>query len=152
MTALAIDYDDPRTAGATGLLQASHALMQSLFPAEANHYLSVDALCGSDIRFFTARLGGEPVGCAALALKDGYGEVKSMYVAEAARGSGAGAALLARIEAEARGEGLTLLRLETGDRLDAAHRLYERAGFVRRGPFGAYEDGPHSVFMEKALH
>ncbi len=151
MTALVIATDDPRAPDATALLQASHALMQSLFPAESNHYLSIDALRGPEIRFFTARLDGAAVGCAALALKDGYGEVKSMFVAEAARGTGAGAALLAKLEEVARGAALPLLRLETGDKLHAAHRLYERAGFARRGPFGDYPDGPHSLFMEKAL-
>ena len=34
-----------RGKAATALLQASHALMTSLYPAEDNHYLSIDALC-----------------------------------------------------------------------------------------------------------
>jgi putative acetyltransferase len=44
-----------------------------------------------------------------------------------------------------------VLRLETGDDLYPAHRLYRRHGFVERGPFGDYAEGPHSVFMEKRL-
>jgi hypothetical protein len=36
-----IRQGDPREAGALALLQASHALMESLFPPEDNHYLSV---------------------------------------------------------------------------------------------------------------
>ena len=91
------------------------------------------------------------VGCGALALKTGYGEVKSMFVAPEARGARIGERILDRIVAEARAEGLPLLRLETGDKLASAHALYERAGFRYRGPFGEYEDGPHSVFMEMAL-
>ena len=125
--------------------------MQSLFPAESNHYLSIDALTGADIRFFSARVDGAAVGCAALALKDGYGEVKSMFVAPEARSGGVGERLLAKVENAALDAGLSILRLETGDSLRAAHRLYERAGFVFCGPFGDYEDGPHSVFMEKSL-
>lgn len=142
---------DPRSPGAAALLRASHALMESLFPPETNHYLSLDALAAPDIRFFTADAGAGPVGCGALAIRDGYGEVKSMFVAPEARGSGAGAAILARLEAAARSEGLPAIRLETGDLLHAAHRLYQRAGFSYREPFGDYEDGPHSVFMEKRL-
>ena len=58
---------------------------------------------------------------------------------------------MAALEAEARAQGLPLMRLETGDDLYPAHRLYERHGFLRCGPFGDYVDGPHSVFMEKRL-
>ena len=46
---------------------------------------------------------------------------------------------------------VTTLRLETGIKQDAAIRLYESAGFHRRGPFGSYRDDPLSVFMEKPL-
>lgn len=83
-----VTQGDPRDPGATALLRASHALMQSLFPTEDNHYLSIDALCAPDIRFFTARRDGATVGCGALALRPGYGELKSMFVDPAARGSG----------------------------------------------------------------
>jgi putative acetyltransferase len=58
---------------------------------------------------------------------------------------------MARLEAEARGLGLGALKLETGDDLYPAHRLYRRHGFTDCGPFGDYAEGPHSVFMEKRL-
>jgi len=146
-----VERADPREPEATALLHASHALMRSLFPPESNHYLSIEALRDSGVAFFVAREGGRTLGCAAMAAREGYGEVKSMFVAPEARGRGVGAALLARVEAEARARGLSLLRLETGDVLDAAHRVYERAGFARRGPFGDYTDDPRSLFMEKPL-
>lgn len=142
---------DPRHPEATALLQESHALMQSLFPPEANHYLEIDDLCTPDIRFFVAELGGRISGCGALAIRDGYGEVKSMFVDPAKRGARLGARLLDRIEAEARDLKLPLLRLETGDSLIAAHKLYKAHGFVLRGPFGDYPDAPTSLFMEKAI-
>ncbi|PRX37020.1 putative acetyltransferase [Meinhardsimonia xiamenensis] len=142
---------DPREAQARALIEASHALMESLFPPEDNHYLDIDALAAPDISFFVAKRDGKTVGCAALARHAGYGEVKSMFVAEEARGQGVADALLARIEAEARAAGLPVLRLETGDALTAALRFYERAGFRRRGAFGDYPEGGTSVFMEKRL-
>lgn len=74
-----------------------------------------------------------------------------MFTAFDARGTGVAQAMLERIEAEARAQGLRLLLLETGTGLDAAHRLYRRAGFVPRGPFGDYEEGPYSLFFEKGL-
>ena len=148
---LTIAPGDPRDAGTAALLRQSHDLMRGLFPPEDNFFLDIDALVSPDIRFFAAHRRGETVGTGALALRGGYGEVKSMFVVETARGQGVAEALLARIEAEARADGLPLLRLETGNRLAAALRLYERHGFERRGPFGDYPDACSSVFMEKAL-
>jgi putative acetyltransferase len=55
------------------------------------------------------------------------------------------------LEDTARKLALPLLRLETGTLLHAAHRLYARHGFVPSEPFGAYEQSPHSLFMEKPL-
>ena len=143
---------DPLKPPASDLLDASQALMRRLFNPEDNHFLSHDALAQPDVRFFTARDGGDTLGCVALKLCDGYGEVKSFFVTDAARGRGIGAALLRQIEDTARTEGITLLRLETANELDAACRLYERHGFTRRGPFGDYQESAFSVFMEKPLH
>lgn len=141
----------PDSPEGTALLRASQAYLASLYPAEHNHYLSIEALCAPHIRFFVAEDAGRACGCAALAVMGEYGEVKSMFVDPAARGAGAGAALMARLEAEARGLGLAALKLETGDDLYPAHRLYRRHGFTECGPFGDYAEGPHSVFMEKRL-
>ncbi len=146
-----IRIGDPHQAEATALLEASHALMQALFPADANHYLSVDALCAPDIRFFVADLDGIAAGCGALAIRQGYGEVKSMFVDPAKRGAKIGKKLLDRIEQEAQSQNLPLLRLETGNSLTAAHKLYAAQGFTLRGPFGDYPDEPTSLYMEKQI-
>lgn len=148
---ITVETGDPREAAVAALLRQSHALMQSLFPPEDNFYLDIDALTAPHIAFFVARRAGEVLGTAALADKGDYGEVKSMFVADAARGLGVGAALLARLEDEARARGHTSLMLETGNVLHAAHRLYARAGFAERGPFGEYPAAASSVFMEKRL-
>jgi putative acetyltransferase len=55
-----------------------------------------------------------------------------------------------------RSAGLSVLRLETGDRQLAAMRLYARAGFCECPAFGAYASMPRqsiatSVFFEKRL-
>lgn len=150
MTAgLVIERGDPREARA--LLEASHAMMLELFDPESNHFLSLDTLAQPDIRFFVARLDGCTVGCGALALRNGYGEIKSMFVDPETRRAGVAAGLMARIEAEAMAHGLPILRLETGNLLEAAHALYRRCGFADCGPFGDYTAHPHSVFMEKRL-
>ncbi|MEM6306623.1 MAG: GNAT family N-acetyltransferase [Pseudomonadota bacterium] len=148
---LIIAKTDPRIPQATVLLQQSHALMQELFTPDQNSYLDIDELCAPHIQFFTARDKQVTVGTAALASFDGYGEVKSMFVAPNARGIGVAQALLRQVEDAARDAGLPLLRLETGDRLLAACHLYRRFGFQDRGPFGDYTENGASIFMEKTL-
>lgn len=142
---------DPRSPEGRALIAASQAYLASLYPPEHNHYLSVEELAAPHIAFWIAGAAGEALGCVALARMQDYGEVKSLWVEPAARGRGLGEALMATLETEARAQGLPWLRLETGDTLEAAHRLYARCGFAICGPFGAYREGPHSVFMEKRL-
>lgn len=148
---IVIEPTSPRAPGAKALLEQSHALMLSLFSPETCHFLDLDALEAENIHLFAARIGEEMLGTGALAVKDGYGEVKSMFTSEAARGKGIADALLRQIEDAAREQGLSTLRLETGNVLYAAHRLYERHGFSFCGPFGDYKEVPESLFMEKSL-
>ncbi|MBS8226197.1 GNAT family N-acetyltransferase [Vannielia litorea] len=151
MSEIIVERADPRHPEAEALLKQSHALMQSLFPPEDNFFLDIDALAAPGILFFTAKAEGRVVGTGALAVKAGYGEVKSMFTAEAARGRGVAGKVLAALEAEARALGLGWLRLETGNSLEAAHRVYRAAGFLERGPFGDYPEAASSIFMEKRL-
>ncbi|WP_120498969.1 GNAT family N-acetyltransferase [Roseovarius sp. EL26] len=148
---LVIEVSDPREAGAKQLLESSHALMAELFSPEENFALDIEDLCTPDIHFFTAREGGEILGTGAIAAREGYAEVKSMFTSHAARGKGVAAALLRQLEDQARALGLNALKLETGEELAAAIRLYERHGFTRCGAFGDYQPNTSSVFMEKQL-
>ncbi|RYH01362.1 GNAT family N-acetyltransferase [Salipiger sp. IMCC34102] len=142
---------DPRSPAALRLLRASHAYLLSKYPAEHSFALSPDALAEPHISFFLAHDDVQAIGCGALANKGTYGELKSMFVDPKARGSGAGAAIVTAILAAAREQGLPALKIETGDDLYPAHRLYARHGFTPCGPFGDYVEGPHSIFMERAL-
>lgn len=135
----------------TRLIRASHALMDELFPAESNHHLMPEELAAPHIHFFAATLDGRVVGCGAVAEKDGYGEIKSVFVDPSARGSGAAQAIMRMLEDHARELKLPLLRLETGDRLHAARKLYANMGYEERGPYGDYVFDPLSVYMEKRL-
>ncbi len=141
----------PLEPGAMALLGQSHALMESLFPPEDNFHLDAVALTAPPIRFFAAKEAGETLGIIALANKGAYGEVKSLFVTEAARGTGLAKQLLAHIEAEARAQNLPCLRLETGNLLTAAIALYKGAGYAHRPPFGDYPGAATSIFMEKLL-
>lgn len=138
------------------LIDELEAVLSAEYAPEQRHGLALEAIFQPHIRFFLARLGGAAVGCGGVALFSDFAEVKRMYVREVARGLGVAQAILARIEEEARGAGLSSLRLETGERQAAAIRLYTRAGFRRCPAFGAYarmapESIAASVFFEKPI-
>ena len=128
------------------------AYCAALYPAESNHLMDIASLLAGDVLFLVARdVEGRAVGCAALANRGAYGEVKRMYVEEAGRGRGIGSKLLEQLVMFARMSGLQVLRLESGIHQPQAIALYERMGFVRRDAFGDYRPDPLSLFMEKHL-
>ncbi len=141
------------------LLAALDAYLASLYAPEDNHILDLQALLQPDVDFLVAERAGRLVACGATRRMPGepdtagqpYGEVKRMYVDPACRGQRLGVGLLNALEARLQADGLPLALLETGgDQLEAV-RLYERCGYVRRGPFGGYPDNGLSVFYEKRL-
>lgn len=133
------------------LLQAAWSWSAGLYPPESRHGLDLAAFARPGVTLLVAREGGVALGCGAYQLHgDGSAELKSMFVVPEARGRGVGRAILAAVEQALRSR-VGTLRLETGVKQAAAIRLYERAGFGRRGPFGSYRDDPLSVFMEKPL-
>lgn len=128
------------------------AYQGALYPAESNYHLSVEALKAGNVLFAVARDDeGIAIGCGAVVLFDGYGELKRMFVPPAQRGRGIAKAIIAFLEAHAVQRSCLLLRLETGIHQPEALGLYARAGYVRRGPYGGYPDDPLSVFMEKTI-
>jgi putative acetyltransferase len=126
------------------------------YSPEQRHALSLDQLFEDNVRFFEARLDGFPIGCGGVAFYEGFAEVKRMFTRPAARRKGVAAALLRRLEDEARGAGHSVLRLETGMYQEEAIGFYEREGFERCDAFGSYlglspQALATSVFYEKPL-
>ena len=153
---LIVDHVTTPTDDARTLIGELDAVLHADSPPENRHGYSVERVFQPDVLFFIARMNDEPVGCGAIALTDGYAEVKRMYVRPHARGKNVAQAVLDRLEMEARSRGTKRLVLETGDNRDAAIRFYERAGFTRYGAFGPYLAMPpiaiaHSVFFEKCI-
>lgn len=153
---LTIEPGDPRSSEAGVLLSKLDEALSRGYSPDQQHGLSVDALEEDHVHFFLARLEGTAIGCGAVALFDGFGEIKRMFAEESARRSGVGKALVARFEETALAHGRPLLRLETGIYQHEALQFYERLGFIRRPPFGAYLELPAhtietSLFYEKAL-
>jgi ribosomal protein S18 acetylase RimI-like enzyme len=67
-------------------------------------------------------------------------EICRMYVAQSCRGTGLAQRLLGTAEAHARAQGAERLVLWTDTRFDAAHRFYEKAGYVRQGAIRILDD------------
>ena len=147
-----VSRETPRQDDVVTLIRQSDALMQSLYPAESNHLVDIDSLAQPHVHFFVAREHGRALGCGAFVLgADGHAEMKRVFVDPAARGKGVARAIMEALEREAAKLGVTLMQLETGIRQPEAITLYRKFGYAERGPFGAYQPDPLSLFMEKRL-
>ena len=91
-----------------------------------------------------AELDGQVVGAVTVATRGGEwaeqsvpGEavIRMLAVSPGARGSGTGEALVRACLEAARADGCTVVRLSSQENMTAAHRLYERLGFVRTPTF-----------------
>ena len=79
-------------------------------------------------------------------------ELRKMYFLPAARGLGAGSAMMARCLDAARGFGFARCYLETLCGMDAAMKLYDRSGFRRiDAPLGATGHGGCNTFYLRDL-
>jgi GNAT superfamily N-acetyltransferase len=137
------------------LIRELNAELSGMYPEPgANHFgLDPAEVAPGRGAFLVVHLDGAPVGCGALRRIDAEtGELKRMYVAPAARGTGLGRRLVDALEAEARALGLRRLVLETGTRQHAAIALYRATGFEPIPLYGEYLSSPDtSVCLGKEL-
>jgi GNAT superfamily N-acetyltransferase len=96
---------------------------------------------------FAAEQEGRLIGMAATRpmRQDAAFEICKVYVAKPARGSGLAHALLGAAESFARAAGAERLVLWTDTRFEAAHRFYEKRGFVRQGSIRILDDLSNSL-------
>jgi GNAT superfamily N-acetyltransferase len=140
------------TADAVTLITELENHLAPQYPTESRHGLSVERLIAEAVAFFVIRSEGTPAGCGGIKLfGTEYGELKRMYVRPQFRGAGLAKLMIDRLGAYACEQGVSLLRLETGIHQKEAIGLYERMGFQRTLPFGAYKADPLSLFFEKPI-
>jgi len=146
-------------ADATALLKemvADGAIRYPEFDAPES-YEAYDAETGVGmLSTVVARIDGRAVGCASLrttggGFPEGSGELKKVWVADEARGTGVARALLAAIEDDARAHGLTSVVLQTGIRQPEAVTLYRTAGYRPVPPFAPYADDFLSLCFAKDI-
>ena len=145
-----IALESPGQPDVIQLVDDLDAYQKPLYPPESHYGIDIPALSAAHVLFAVARdEAGTAIGCGALVMNPGYGELKRMYVRPQDRGQGVAAKVLGFLEAEAAARGCTVFRLETGVRQPEALAFYARAGYARRERFGDYPDDPLSVFMQK---
>ncbi|HVY89503.1 MAG TPA: GNAT family N-acetyltransferase [Hyphomonadaceae bacterium] len=146
--------DDLAGAATQTLVKQHLAGMHENSPPESVHAFDLGKLRAPGVTFWSGWSGQEIAVMGALKQLDATnGEIKSMRVADAFLGKGAGRAMLEHIVGQARRMGLKTLWLETGSApaFMPALQLYETAGFTRCGPFGDHKLDPFSVFMTREI-
>jgi putative acetyltransferase len=145
-----ITFETPDQPEVHALVKELDAYLYSLYPAENVYALDISSLLDPRVLFAVARnAAGAALGCGAIVMHPGYGEIKRMYVRPQARGQGLARRLIESLEAKAMERGCRTFMLETGPAQPEARILYERLGYQYRGPFGDYPADPLSVFMQK---
>jgi GNAT superfamily N-acetyltransferase len=147
---IVIEYSDPESADARRLIDALSAALLALTGDDGRRRALPEDLRAPGGLFLLARdAQGGAVGCGGLRVLDAaVGEIKRMY---AAPGSGAGAAILRRLEEEAHALGLRRLVLSTRRVNERALSFYRRHGYRHAAAYGDYIARPESVCLERSL-
>ena len=104
---------------------------------------------GEGLGFVIRDEAGDVIAAAAGYTWAGVSEIRQMWVDEAHRGKGWGAALLEAMVAEAGRRGVRRVWVASYD--FQAPGLYERAGFKRMAEFAGWPDGHLNVILCKTL-
>lgn len=144
---------DPHAADVTAALDALTAeLAEGGYGAEGTFGYSAEQLERQGVHLVAARVDGVLVGVGGVEVQGGgLAELKRFWVDPTRRGSGAADAVMASLLEYARARGVTVVRLETGNRQHAAMRFYARHGFARVPAFGPYEHSATSVCLQREV-
>ena len=125
-----VPFDSTHTDGFRALV--GDTLREFGFEQDPHYDGDLDDPAATYAALWIAVDGGAVVGSVALRdLGDGAVELKRMYLRPEQRGRGLGKELLALALDWAREHAMTVVRLDTSERMVAAQRLYEAHGFAR---------------------
>lgn len=131
------------------IAQLDEDLLQR-YPAEAIHGLDFSDPKVASVLFAVTYVDGRPVGCGGIRpLDEESTELKRFFVQQACRGQGTAKQMLTFLEEEAKVQGFSRIKLETGNRQPEAIRFYEKNGYDRIEPFGEYVGSEFSICFEK---
>jgi putative acetyltransferase len=141
---------DPEVAALLAALTAE--LAGAGYTADQTFGYSAEQLEAAEVHLVGARAGPKLTGIGGVELQaGGLAELKRFYVVPGYRGQGIADAVLAALIQHARTHGARILRLETGNRQQAAIAFYRRHGFAEVPRFGPYVDSATSVCLQLPL-
>jgi GNAT superfamily N-acetyltransferase len=144
---LIIEPADAHSAEVEGLLAAYFADLLAVFghdPSNAVPTVAEDFTAPDGTFLVVRNQDGTAMGCGAVRLLDpATAEIKRMWLHPSMRGRGAGAALLAALEAAALELGASRGVLDTNAELVTAIALYRRSGWVEVPPYNANREATH---------
>jgi GNAT superfamily N-acetyltransferase len=163
---IVLSHEDPGTADAGALVDELSHVLERLTGSTGRASSDLDSLRGPQACFAVARdLDGRPLGCgafrvlaldredaaaaAATTAEPRIVEIKRMYARPGTRG--VGTAVLAFLEAEARGRGYTSAWLETRRVNARAVAFYASRGYRPIPNYGRYAGNDAAVCLGKAL-
>ncbi|WP_372440520.1 GNAT family N-acetyltransferase [Prauserella cavernicola] len=155
MTTLQVSRVPVDDAEAAGILRAYFADIAGRYygrpatDAELDEAMTEDPSDGLGV-LLLARIDGRTVACAGLRPhRDGFAELKRLYVLPGFRGRGIAAGLLAEVERIAREQGASVIRLDTRGDLVEARGLYAKHGYREIPAYNAEPYAQH--WFEKRL-
>ena len=131
-------------------------ILQKYDPAKIDalvaYFFQVHARPSGDL--LIAYQNGMPIGCGMMReMEPEIAEVQRVFIRPAARGVGAGKAIMLALMDQARQDGKRIMRLDTGKTLTEAASLYKALGFYERPSY--HEATPYLdhllVFFEREL-
>jgi GNAT superfamily N-acetyltransferase len=144
---LIIEPADARSAEVEALLAAYFADLLAVFghdPSNAVPTVAEDFTPPDGTFLVVRNQDGIAMGCGAVRLLDpATAEIKRMWLHASIRGRGAGAALLAALEAAAVGLGARRGVLDTNAALATALALYQRSGWLEVPPYNTNREATH---------
>jgi len=149
-----IKLDDLQSPQVQALLSVHLNNAAQLSPADSVFALDLSSLCQADITFWTAWQGNIVIGFGAIKeLDKNHGEIKSMHTLAEFRGKGVASQILSHLIDESKTRNYQKISLETGTVAEykAAHKLYQKFGFIKCQAFANYEESENSIFMTLQL-
>lgn len=145
---------DPDTAKAQSCLRAYYDLLLANVTGLTPDMLTLPLADAAQYRpplgaFLLAQSGETPIGCVSLRPIDAQtAEVKRLWVAPEARGTGLARKLMSALETRATKMGFASLKLDSNSALIPAIGLYRSTGWTDCAPYTGY---PADVWMQKRL-
>jgi GNAT superfamily N-acetyltransferase len=153
------------------LVEAAQADLAARYGEEDTNPIEAIQFDPPEGAFFIGYLGGQPVACggwrtlshfvtaqtfgsgttAEIGISDDVAEVKRMYAAPTARGTGVASVLLTALEDSARAHGMRRIVLETGLRQPEALRFYAKSGYRQIMNYGYYKDASDCLSFGRDL-